>query len=218
MTQLKYTYLVLGGTGRTGKHFISIVLSEGHKVKALVRNPEKMEIQDLNLELVKGSITDYEEIDNLLNGVNFVISMLGDAEMQKSENVNTAFVKKLIPAMRRQSVKRFLYQAGGFTRPYKEKLPFTSWILKNTMVRFSGLLGQHRDNEAVITYLVEEAQDIEWTVHRASIYSDGDSKGVLDRSKTEFSIAHFIDCAAYNYHILNDTSAIHTYDLSYYRK
>ncbi len=218
MTRSKYTYLVLGGTGRTGRHFISVVLNDGHKVKALVRNPEKIETQDPNLKLVKGSITDYEQIDDLLSGVDFVVSMLGDAKMQKQENMNTLFIKKLIPAMRRQSVKRFLYQAGGFTRPYKEELPFTSWLLKQTLVRFSGLLGQHRDNEAVINYLVEEAQDIEWMVHRAGLYGDGVSKGTLMRSKTKFNIAHFIDCATYNYHLLSDNSAIHTYDLSYYQK
>ena len=218
MTDSTYTYLVLGGTGRTGRHFISVVLDDGHKVKALVRNPEKIEIQDPNLNLVKGSITDYEPIDDLLSGVDFVVSMLGDAQRQKQENINTLFIKKLIPAMRRQSVKRFLYQAGGFTRPYKEELPFTSWLLKQTLVRFSGLLGQHRDNEAVINYLVEEAQDIEWMVHRAGLYGDGASKGILKRSKTKFSIAHFIDCATYNYHLLSDDSAIHTYDLSYYQK
>lgn len=218
MTNATHTYLVFGGTGRTGRHFISVVLNDGHKVKALVRNPEKIDIHHPNLELVKGSITDYEPIDDLLRGVDFVISMLGDAQMQKQQNVNALFIKKLIPGMRRQSVKRFLYQAGGFTRPYKKELPFVNWLLKQTLVRFSGLLGQHRDNEAVINYLVEEAKDIEWMVHRAGLYGDGPSKGILKRSITKFSIAPFIDCATYNYHLLSDNSAIHTYDLSYYQE
>jgi nucleoside-diphosphate-sugar epimerase len=218
MINSKYTFLVLGGTGRTGKHFVSIALNAGHKVIALVRNPEKIDVQNANLTLIKGSINDYHLIDELLNGVDFVISMLGDAQLQKLENVNTEFIKKLIPAMRRQKVKRFLYQAGGFSRPYKEKLPFMFWVLKNTMVRFSGLLGQHRDNEAVIEYLTTEADDIEWMVHRASIISDDPSKGTLLSSKTKNSLATFVDCATYNYQLLLDDSAIHTCDLSYYAK
>ena len=218
MTDPKYIYLVLGGTGRTGKRFVSFVLNKGHRVKALVRNPEKMEIQNPNLELIKGSIVDFDGIDELLQGVDFVISMLGDAQLQKTENVNTAFVKKLIPAMRRQGIKRFLYQAGGFTKRYKERLPFLTWILKNTLAGYSGLLGQHRDNEAVIEYLVEEAKDIEWMVHRASLISDGASKGVLKRHKTKNSLATFGDCAEYNFRLLTDNTAIHTYDLSYYDK
>ena len=124
MTHSTHTYLVYGGIGRTGRHFIAVVLNDGYKVKALVRNPEKIDIHHPNLELVKGSITDYEPIDDLLTGVDFVISMLGDAHMQKHQTVNALFIKKLIPAMRGQAVKRFLYQAGGFTRPYKKELPF----------------------------------------------------------------------------------------------
>ena len=185
---------------------------------ALVRNPEKVNTQSPNLTIVKGSISDYNQLDKLLTGVDFVLSMLGDAQLQKSENVNANLVEKLIPAMRRQGVKRFLYQAGGFSRPYKEKLPFMFWLLKNTLVRFSGLLGQHRDNEAVIDYLAEEAGDIEWMVHRASLISDDSSKGTLLRSNTKNSLATFVDCATYNYHLLTDESAIHTCDLSYYAK
>ena len=218
MTSSKYTFLVFGATGRTGNHFVSIALQEGHHVIAFVRNPEKMNIQNPDLKLIKGSITNYAAMDELLNGVDFVINMVGDAQTQKLGNINTAFTKKPIPAMRRQGVKRLLYQAGGFSRPYKKRLPFMFWVLKNTLVRFSGLLGQHRDNEAVINYLTEEAKDIEWMVHRASIVSDNPSKGTLSRSKTKNSLATFVDCAMYNYRLLTDVSAIHTCDLSYYQK
>jgi hypothetical protein len=92
--------------------------------------------------------------------------------------------------MRRQGVKRFLYQAGGLTRRYKEKLPI------------------------VIEYLVEEAQDVDWIVHRAGIISDGSSKGILKRDRTKFSLATHVDIAKYNFQIINDDSAIHSYDLS----
>src|SRR3546814_1514025 len=80
-------------------------------------------IRNSNLELRQGSIVNGANLDELLQGVESVVCMLGDAKMQSKENVNTAFVKKLIPAMRRQDVKKLLYQAGGATNPYKEKLP-----------------------------------------------------------------------------------------------
>lgn len=218
MTNSKFSFLVFGGTGRTGRHFISLALNDGHNVRALVRNPNKIEIQNPNLELVKGSITDYDKLDESLNGIDFVVSMLGNAQSQQKEKVNTLFVKQLIPAMRRQGVKRFLYQAGSLTHAYKEKLPFIFWLMRNTLARFSGLIGQHKDNEAVIEYLVEEAQDIEWMVHRAGINPKANaSKGSLQRSKTKFSMASFEDTANYNYRLLTDNSAVHTYDLSCYK-
>lgn len=214
----KSTFLVFGATGRTGQHFVSIALKEGHKVKALVRNPEKVKMQNINLELIKGSVTNCGNIDELLDGVDLVICMIGNAQEQNKAPINTIFIKKLIPAMRRQGVKRFLYQAGGLTRRYKERLPFVTWILRNTVARYNGLLGQHKDNETVIEYLVEEAQDVDWIVHRAGIISNGPSKGILKRDRTKFSLANHVDIAKYNFQVINDDSAIHTYDLSYYKK
>ena len=212
----KSVFLVFGATGRTGQHFVALALKERHEVRALVRKPSGIAIQSSNLKLYKGSITDYGQLDELVQGVDYVISMLGDAKLQSHDKINTAFVRRLIPAMRRQGVKRFLYQAGGLTRPYKGKLPLMSWIMRNTIARFGGLLGQHEDNEAVLEYLVEDAQDIEWIVHRAGITSDGPSRGTLRRSKTRISLVTFGDCAAYNYRTLADDTAVHTYDVSCY--
>ncbi len=210
------TFLVFGATGGTGKHFVSLALEGGHTVKALVRNPAKLAVQNANLLVQQGSITDIADFDTLLQGTEFVISMLGDVKLQRHAKINTAFVKKLIPAMRQHGVKRFLYQAGGLSTPYKGHLSPILWTIRHTLAR--GFNGQHRDNEAVMEYLAEEAKDIEWMVHRAGIGSDGPSKGSLKRSESKFSIATFRDCAAYNFRTLTDSAAIHTCDLSFYAK
>lgn len=208
------TYLVFGATGATGQHFVPLVLSEGHRAKVLVRNPAKLSLQDAKLDVYHGSITEIADIDRLVEGVDFVVAMLGDVTVQRDSKINAAFVKKLIPAMRRHGVKRFLYQAGGLSRPYKGRLTPLLWTIRNTLAR--GYIGQHEDNEAVMEYLAEEADDIEWIVHRAGIGSNEVSKGVLKRSKTKFSVAIFGDCAAYNYRTINDQAALHTSDFSCY--
>ncbi|SKF60151.1 putative flavin reductase [Mycobacteroides abscessus subsp. abscessus] len=210
------TYLVFGGTGRTGRHFITLALARGHAVRALARRPENFGIESPNLTLIKGSISDPGILEELVHGVDCVVAMLGDAKAQRISKVNANFVKELIPAMRRHGVDRFLYQAGSATRPYKGRLQPFQWLMRNTLVRTNGLSGQHEDNEAVIEYLVERAQDIAWVVHRASIFSDGPSKGVLQRSRRRISIATFVDTAAHNYELLQDPSAVHTYDASRY--
>ena len=216
MSNQKSVFLVLGATGQTGQHFVSLALQAGHTVRVLVRSPDKLEAKGANLELRQGSIDEFEKIEELLPGTDYVVAMLGDAHLQKHHNICTDLVKQLIPAMRKHSVKRFLYQAGGFTKPYDKPLPFMSWILKNTIARYGGLLGQHRDNEAVLKHLVEEASDIAWIVHRASIISNGPTKGILARSTSKFNLVTFVDCATYNYQLLSDESAVHTYDLSHY--
>jgi hypothetical protein len=166
--------------------------------------------------VIPGAITDALDLDEMLQGVDFVVSMLGDAALQRERKINTEFVRTLVPAMRRQGVTRFLYQAGGLSKQPSRPLPPVLSVIKHTLAR--GHLGQHEDNEAVMQYLTDDASDIEWMVHRAGIGSDGPSKGVLTRSSTKVSIATFVDCATYNFHTLMDASAIHTCDTSVYSK
>ncbi|KAK5743283.1 hypothetical protein LTR17_002760 [Elasticomyces elasticus] len=211
------TFLVLGATGGTGKHFVSLALADGHRVRALARTPSKMPSHDnnKNLDVRQGSVTDPSlELDDLVAGVDYVVAMIGDKEAQRTAKINTAFVKRLVPAMRRQGVKRFLYQSGGLTRPYGGSLSPITWIFRYTIAR--GFDGQHSDNEAVHGYLATEAMDLEWMIHRAGIIGDGPSKGTLVRSDSKISIGVFRDTAAYNYRTIVEDAAVHTCDMSYY--
>ena len=156
------------------------------------------------------------DLDGLVDGVDAVVSLLGDARMQRKRKINTAFVRELVPAMRRHGVTRFLYQAGALSAPPGRKLSPALWTIRNTIAR--GYIGQHEDNEAVMRYLAEDAMDIEWMVHRAGIGSDGPSRGTLERSGRKISVATFRDCASYDYRLLSDRAAVHTCDFSCYRK
>ncbi|QWS33252.1 NAD(P)-dependent oxidoreductase [Curtobacterium aetherium] len=210
------TVLVLGATGQTGRHLTSLALEAGHRVRALARTPAKAGPSRPGLEVRRGSITDELDLDGLLDGVDAVVSLLGDVQAQRTRQVNTGFVRRLVPAMRRTGVRRFLYQAGALSAPPHQRLSPVLWAIRNTVARSYD--GQHRDNEAVMRYLADEAMDLEWTVHRAGIGSDGPSKGVLERTQGTPGIGTFGDCAAYDLRLLDDADAVHTCDLSAYRK
>jgi putative NADH-flavin reductase len=209
------TYLVFGATGQTGRHFTDLALADGHTVRALARTPAKLDPGRPRLEVHEGSITGSPDLDRLVDGVDFVVSLLGDAAAQRTRKINTEFVRDLVPAMRRHGVSRFLYQAGGLSAAPGRRLSPALWAVRSTIAR--GYIGQHEDNEAVMRYLADDAMDIEWMVHRAGIGGDGPSKGVLERSNRRVSIATFGDCAAYGYRLLSDPTAVHTADLSAYR-
>ena len=95
--QQSLTFLVFGATGGTGKHFVSLALEQNHKVRALVRNPTKLAVQNPNLQVQQGSITDVANIDELVHGVDYVVAMLGDKVLQRDAKICTTFVEKLIP-------------------------------------------------------------------------------------------------------------------------
>ncbi|GAA0966961.1 NAD(P)-dependent oxidoreductase [Frigoribacterium faeni] len=208
--------LVLGATGQTGQHFTRLALDAGHRVRALARTPGKLSIFHDDLDVVQGSIDHELDLGALLDGVDAVVMMLGDVRAQRDRQVNTTFVRSLVPAMRRSGTRRLLYQAGGLSAAPGTRLPLVLRAVRSTIAR--GYIGQHEDNEAVMRYLDEEARDIEWMVHRAGIGSDGPSKGELRRSSSSISIGTFVDCATYNLRTLLDDSAVHTFDSSAYRR
>lgn len=212
--QTSRTFLVFGGTGQTGQHFVRLALEQGHRVRGLARTPAKLEPRD-GLEVVTGSLDGPLDLDALLDGVDAVVAMIGDVVAQRDRKVNTAFVRELVPAMRRKGVRRFLYQAGGLSAAPGTRLPLALRLVRATMAR--GYIGQHEDNEAVMRYLDDEARDVEWMVHRAGIGSDGPSKGVLHRSDTAMSIGTFVDCAAFTLRTVLDDDAVHTVHCSTYR-
>ena len=53
MTQ-RSTFLVLGATGGTGRHFVAQALGDGHRVRALVRSAGKLSAKAENLEVLGG--------------------------------------------------------------------------------------------------------------------------------------------------------------------
>ncbi|ROQ40002.1 putative NAD(P)-binding protein [Frondihabitans sp. PhB188] len=208
--------LVLGGTGQTGQHFTRLALEAGHRVRVLARTPGKLRSTHPELEVVQGSVDGDLDLDALLDGIDAVVIMLGNAAAQRERQVNTTFVRLLVPAMRRAGTRRLLYQAGGLSAAPGTRLPLVLRLVRNTIAR--SYIGQHEDNEAVMRYLDQDARDIEWMVHRAGIGSDGPSKGELRRSSSRISIGTFVDCASYNLRTLLDDSAVHTADGSTYRR
>jgi len=210
------TFLVFGATGGTGRRFVDLALLQGHNVRCLVRIPSKLAqpaVAD-KLEVVQGSLLDDSlDLVPLVQGVDYVVIMVGDRAIQATQMICLPFVQRLVPCMRDHGVKRVLFQAGGLSRPYGGSLSPLLWVLRNTLAR--GFDGQHRDNEAVMRYLNTEAMDIEWIVHRAGIGGDGESNGELKRSST-WSIGTFRDVAAYNLKTVMDDQAVHTMDLSQY--
>lgn len=211
------TLLVLGGTGRTGRHFVRLALDAGHRVRVVARASSTALEPHPRLEIRHGSISDPDlALDPLLDGVDAVVSMLGDARAQRTAQVNTALVRRLIPAMRRSGANRFLYQAGALSAPPDRRLPLPLRAVRASVAR--AYIGQHEDNEAVMRHLAHEAPDVDWVVHRAAIGSDGPSQGLLQRSRRRSSIATFTDCAEYSLRLLFDPTAIHTSDLSGYQR
>ncbi len=142
------TFLLLGATGNLGPHFVDAILSQGHKLKLLLRNKsdssaertQKIEsFKSKGAEIVNGDIDDLESVKKALEGVNVVISALGAGEITKQE--------KLIPLLKEyhqktNQLKRFIPSEFGFyvTAIAEDAKPlFASKIQVEKVTQESGL-------------------------------------------------------------------------------
>ena len=67
---------LIGATGRLGKHVLRGALERGYSVRALVRDPSKVDGAE-NLTVVKGNVLDEGSVTELVRGADCVLSCLG---------------------------------------------------------------------------------------------------------------------------------------------
>lgn len=80
--------LVFGATGRVGNEIVNLALSDEHQVTAFVRNPDKIQINDKNLKIIKGNVLNKEDILRAMQGIDVVISALNtDRTTTLSESI-----------------------------------------------------------------------------------------------------------------------------------
>ena len=66
--------VLIGASGFVGTAILNELLSRGHKVTAVVRNPEKINVSNSNLEIVKTDVSDTNVMVEICKGKDAIIS------------------------------------------------------------------------------------------------------------------------------------------------
>jgi len=102
---------ITGATGFAGRHAVSELLLRGHRLRALVRNPERAGLPH-GVELVKGDLADAEALTELTIGAAVVVHLAGaltGLDRAAYFNVNELGTRALADAAQRAGVKRFVH-------------------------------------------------------------------------------------------------------------
>lgn len=65
---------LVGASGFVGSAILNELLARGHKVTAIVRNPEKITVSDSRLTVVKADVTDVDALTEIFRKLDVVIS------------------------------------------------------------------------------------------------------------------------------------------------
>jgi dihydroflavonol-4-reductase len=104
--------LVTGATGQTGGNVCEQLVERGDRVRALVRNPEDATaLAGLGVELVKGDITDADDVLRAAKGTEAAIhcaALLGGAsqDLEDFQAVNLVGTINVLDAARRHGMRR----------------------------------------------------------------------------------------------------------------
>ena len=178
------TLLVLGATGSCGQHFVQHALDEGHTVRALVRSPESVTSQRFGwsghpkVTLLKADLLDAAAVSAACEGVDAVISMVGPPPGAQSSPLPAA-IRAVVAGMRAHGVRRLVVQAGGFVK--LDGAP--SLIDRGLRAAFVAAMNEKavlEGNDEMAAFLVAECADIDWTITRPGMLSDGPPQGVVE--------------------------------------
>jgi uncharacterized protein len=104
--------VIFGATGMVGKQLVKQALLKGHHVKAFGRNVfTELNMEEKNLELIKGALFDEGEVSNAIKGCNAVLSALGGG-FDGNDKTRTLGIKNIIAQMKKNNVKRIVAIGG----------------------------------------------------------------------------------------------------------
>ncbi|SCC05924.1 MULTISPECIES: NAD(P)-dependent oxidoreductase [Priestia] len=95
---------LLGTTDRVGQQLLELLLENNHKVKALVRNIQRLSISHANLTVIEGDAREEKVLDCLFHGQDVVISTLGT----DGANVISESMPVIVKAMNNQGIERII--------------------------------------------------------------------------------------------------------------
>jgi uncharacterized protein YbjT (DUF2867 family) len=103
------TIAVFGATGRTGKPVTELALQKGYKVRVLVRTPAKLTIDNPNLTVIEGDLTDPAKVQETVRGTDAVLLLLGmSPSVRKPAGVRESAVRNVVAAMNATGVRRLI--------------------------------------------------------------------------------------------------------------
>lgn len=108
--------VLIGASGFAGTAILNELLHRGNKVTAIVRNPEKITINDANLAVFKADVSDVKAITNICKGKDAVISAYNPG--WTNPNIYEETLKNyplILKAVKQSGVKRLLCVGGAGT-------------------------------------------------------------------------------------------------------
>jgi uncharacterized protein YbjT (DUF2867 family) len=170
--------LLLGATGRTGKHLLEQTLKHGHIVRVLVREKQKIPFQKYNLSVFEGTPSDKVSLDNAMQGCEAVLSALNIsrkyefpwAGLRTPKDFLSTTMKNIIELSSKNNIRRVVFiSAWGVTETKRDLPAWFRWLVDHSSLRYQYL--EHESQERLA-----KSSNLDWTAVRPVFLSNSLSK------------------------------------------
>jgi putative NADH-flavin reductase len=165
---------IIGVTGGTGRHLLSLACAGGHTVSALARNPDKLEGTPEWVRRVRADARDVGSLRAALSsGVDAVVSIVGASGLLEARKVTDLYsvgTRNLIAACRAQKVPRLVVVSSSGVEPQ----PADGWFYVHVLKRFflEAMYADMRRMEKEV-----QASELAWTIVRPPYLIKGEPTG-----------------------------------------
>jgi putative NADH-flavin reductase len=159
---------ILGATGSVGRELVTQALAAGHEVTALVREPQRSEL-DQRVAVVAGDATSAEAVRRTVAGSDAVVSTLGHAN-GAPDDVLTRATSNVITAMRSTGPDRLVVLSSPAVVDTADR-PNLIYRTARVLLRavMPAMVRDHRTQARLI-----EESGLAWTIIRGPlIFTDG---------------------------------------------
>ena len=149
---------VVGATGHTGAQVVEQALTRGHRVTAIARRPDAVELKHENLVVEAADVLDPDRIATALAGSEAVVSALGIGTSRAATVVHSDGIKNLLSAMRTNGTSTIAVISGAAIGPRAEQ-PFLQRRVAMPILErvFGGTYDDMRRMEALLV-----TSDVDW--------------------------------------------------------
>lgn len=197
--------MILGASGKTGKHVVEQALRKGYSVTSVVRKPDLFALKHPRLKLVKADVINPSAYIDQAEQCSAVISCLGTGTKLTRTTIYSEGLQAITTVMSHLGIRRLICLSAGGLESNKEMGILMNVVTKVVLQR---ILKNVYADMRVMEHMLETAP-FEWTIIRPARLTDGKSKGhyrtaINDHISKPRTISR-ADVAQYLLTILNDS-------------
>jgi uncharacterized protein YbjT (DUF2867 family) len=140
--------LVIGATGRTGRHALRQLVERGDVVTAFARTPSDIEWRHARLHVVQGDARDGDAIDRATAGQDAVLVAFGPRSLKK-DDLQEAMMRNVVAAMRKHRVQRIVNVSAWGIDGDAPKPLFFKYVMEPLVLR--NIFADKRRSEQLLT-------------------------------------------------------------------